>query len=110
MASMANQLAARLAMSNALGGGAALPNLNAAPVNPNALYGVGPTGPPQQAAGGIPPGWQAALAQMQARLAQGGGIPQPSLTASQLPQATLSPQALQAAGGILAGRRPILNR
>ena len=113
MAGFANGLAAL--MQAAQGGGALLPSING-PANPQAAAQAAmtqamPQGPMPSlnaAPQGIPPGWQAALAQMQARLAQGGGIPQPNLTAGQLPTAALSPQALQAAGGILAGRRPVI--
>jgi hypothetical protein len=67
--------------------------------------------------GGLPPGWQAALNNIgqagppNAQAAMTAAMPQlgPGANAM-MPQGTLSPQAIQAAGGILAGRRPRLSR
>ena len=66
---------------------------------------------------GLPPGWQAALNNIgqagppNAQAAMTAAMPQlgPGANAM-MPQGTLSPQAIQAAGGILAGRRPRLSR
>ena len=84
---------------------------NVPPGLPAGLTGIGalPAGVPnvnqvaaaqsaaQQGAGGIPPGWQAAL--------QGIGQMNQAGVPGNFPGAGLSPQAIQAGRAILAGRR-----
>lgn len=107
MAGFANGLAALMQARGAV-------PANVPPGLPAGLTGIGalPAGVPnvnqvaaaqsaaQQGAGGIPPGWQAALAQIAAQQqAPPQGVP------ANFPGAGLSPQAIQAGRAILAGRR-----
>jgi hypothetical protein len=120
MAALANpQLAALMQALQARGGapgavppgGPAIPPAGVPPVPLGGPAGAPATG---MGASAIPPGWQAALAQIaQARAGQGGLgplAPPDAVSGITGQQGALSPAAIQAAGGILAGRRPRLSR
>ena len=122
MAALANpQLMALMQAMQARGGApnpqaqmaAAMPPLGA---GAQGGTGMGPL-PGGTGMGGLPPGWQAALNNIgqagppNAQAAMTAAMPQLGPGANAMvPQGTLSPQAIQAAGGILAGRRPRLSR